>query len=153
MTVRRRRYYRNHPEVSFKPGPFYMGDGLLGWSANVICILWTLFVCVIFALPNYLPVDATNMNYASVITAAVIIIAMSVGFCPVCEVDADSAVSSGRGMPSVGGDITRALRSTSTRIRCSGRKTRRSGATREQHACMSMDGECFACFLDIGMII
>lgn len=72
-----RRYYRNHPEVSFKPGPFYMGDGLLGWSANVICILWTLFVCVIFALPNYLPVDATNMNYASVITAAVIIIAMA----------------------------------------------------------------------------
>lgn len=67
-----------------------MGDGLLGWSANVICILWTLFVCVIFALPNYLPVDATNMNYASVITAAVIIIAMSVAFCPVCGVDADS---------------------------------------------------------------
>ena len=58
--------YRNHPEVNFKPGPFYMGDGILGWAANINCILWTLFVCVIFALPNYLPVTSTNMNYASV---------------------------------------------------------------------------------------
>ena len=62
----RRRLFRNHPEVEFKPGPFYMGDGLLGWAANVNCILWTLFVCVIFALPNYLPVTPSNMNYASV---------------------------------------------------------------------------------------
>ena len=43
-----------------------MGDGILGWAANINCILWTLFVCVIFALPNYLPVTPTNMNYASV---------------------------------------------------------------------------------------
>ncbi|PSR79924.1 hypothetical protein PHLCEN_2v6825 [Hermanssonia centrifuga] len=43
-----------------------MGDGWLGWAANVICILWTLFVCVIFAMPNYLPVTSENMNYASV---------------------------------------------------------------------------------------
>ena len=61
----RRRLYRNHPEVHFKPGPFYMGDGVLGWAANVNCILWTLFVCVIFAMLNYLPVNAQNMNYAS----------------------------------------------------------------------------------------
>ena len=52
--------------MNFKPGPFYMGDGLLGWAANVNCIVWTLFVCVIFSLPNYLPVTADNMNYASV---------------------------------------------------------------------------------------
>ena len=64
--MNRRRLYRNHPEVNFKPGPFYMGDGLLGWAANVNCILWTLFVCIIFALPNYLPVTPQNMNYASV---------------------------------------------------------------------------------------
>ncbi|KAH8079786.1 APC amino acid permease [Cristinia sonorae] len=69
-----RRFYRNHPEVDFKPGPFYMGDGLLGWSANVICIVWTLFVCVIFSLPTVLPVTPENMNYASVITAGVVIL-------------------------------------------------------------------------------
>lgn len=62
----RRRLYRNHPEVTFKPGPFYMGDGILGWAANINCILWTLFVVIIFAMPNYLPVTSVNMNYASV---------------------------------------------------------------------------------------
>ena len=61
-----RRWYRNHPEVKFTPGPFYMGDGIIGWVANVNCILWTLFVCVIFALPTELPVNATTMNYAAV---------------------------------------------------------------------------------------
>jgi hypothetical protein len=25
-----RRIFANHPEVMFKPGPFYMGDGFLG---------------------------------------------------------------------------------------------------------------------------
>ena len=38
----RRRWYRNHPEVVFTPGPFYMGDGLLGWTANVTCIACVL---------------------------------------------------------------------------------------------------------------
>ncbi|THG98851.1 hypothetical protein EW026_g3410 [Hermanssonia centrifuga] len=68
--------FLNHPEVHFKPGPFYMGDGWLGWAANVTCILWTLFVCVIFAMPNYLPVTSENMNYASAITGGVVIISM-----------------------------------------------------------------------------
>ena len=61
-----RRVYQNHPEVSFKPGPFYMGDGLLGLLCNVACIFWTLFVTVIFSLPTVRPVTAQNMNYASV---------------------------------------------------------------------------------------
>ncbi|TCD67114.1 hypothetical protein EIP91_000454 [Steccherinum ochraceum] len=69
-----RRLYRNNPEVKFKPGPFYMGDGLLGWTANVICIVWTLFVCVIFSLPTVMPVTPDNMNYASVITVGVIVL-------------------------------------------------------------------------------
>jgi hypothetical protein len=61
-----RRIYRNHPEVNFKPGPFYLGDGLLGWTFNINCILWTFFVFVIFSMPTVLPVTKTNMNYASV---------------------------------------------------------------------------------------
>ncbi|KAH9922202.1 APC amino acid permease [Fomitopsis serialis] len=67
-----KRLYRNHPDVHFKPGPFYMGDGLLGWTANLACIFWTMFVCVIFCIPTELPVTQTNMNYASVITVGVI---------------------------------------------------------------------------------
>ena len=43
-----------------------MGEGFLGWFANITCILWTLLVCVIFALPTYLPVTGETMNYAAV---------------------------------------------------------------------------------------
>jgi len=61
-----RRLYHNHPEVMFKPGPFYMGDGWLGILCNCTCITWTLFICVLFSLPTELPVTKLNMNYASV---------------------------------------------------------------------------------------
>ncbi|KAI0659621.1 APC amino acid permease [Cubamyces menziesii] len=71
-----RRWYRNHPEVKFVPGPFYMGDGIIGWLANINCILWTLFVCVIFALPTYLPVTGETMNYAAPITGGVILLSL-----------------------------------------------------------------------------
>ncbi|KAI0299018.1 amino acid/polyamine transporter I [Multifurca ochricompacta] len=71
-----RRIYQHHPEVQFKPGPFYMGDGLLGWAVNINCIVWTLFVSVIFSLPTYLPVTKDTMNYASVITGGVVLLAM-----------------------------------------------------------------------------
>lgn len=70
----RRRVYANHPEVQFKPGPFYMGSGVVGWAANISCISWTLFISVIFSLPTILPVTRENMNYASVITIGVIVL-------------------------------------------------------------------------------
>ncbi|KIJ60931.1 hypothetical protein HYDPIDRAFT_42996 [Hydnomerulius pinastri MD-312] len=69
-----RRLYANHPEVHFRPGPFYMGSGLIGWAANVACISWTLFVVVIFSLPTVFPVTRENMNYASVITVGVVVL-------------------------------------------------------------------------------
>ena len=71
-----RRIYQHHPEVQFKPGPFYLGDGWLGWAMNLNCIAWTLFVSVIFSLPTYLPVTVNTMNYASVITGSVVLMAM-----------------------------------------------------------------------------
>lgn len=61
-----RRVFQNHPEVMFKPGPFYMGDGILGAAMNWTCILWTIFVCVIFSFPTVKPITKENMNYASV---------------------------------------------------------------------------------------
>ena len=61
-----RRVYHSHPDVMFKPGPFYMGDGWMGFLCNSICISWTLFICVIFSIPTNLPVTDLNMNYASV---------------------------------------------------------------------------------------
>ncbi|KAH9964971.1 amino acid/polyamine transporter I [Russula dissimulans] len=71
-----RRVFARHPEVQFKPGPFYLGDGWLGWTLNLCCITWTLFVSVIFSLPTVLPVTVNTMNYASVITASVVLLAM-----------------------------------------------------------------------------
>jgi len=70
-----RRVYNSHPDVMFKPGPFYLGDGWMGLLCNYICISWTLFVCVIFSIPTNLPVTDLNMNYASVITVGVIVFA------------------------------------------------------------------------------
>ena len=61
-----RRVFHSHPDVMFKPGPFYMGGGWLGVVCNCICISWTLFVFVLFSLPNELPVTKLNMNYSSV---------------------------------------------------------------------------------------
>ena len=61
-----RRVYHSHPDVMFKPGPYFMGDGWMGLLCNSICILWTLFVCIIFSIPTNLPVTDLNMNYASV---------------------------------------------------------------------------------------
>ncbi|KAJ7456875.1 APC amino acid permease [Mycena latifolia] len=71
-----RRVFQDHPEVMFKPGPFYMGSGALGWAANLMCISWTLFVCVIFSFPTLKPVTALNMNYASVITIGVMFLSL-----------------------------------------------------------------------------
>jgi hypothetical protein len=68
-----RRLFRNHPEVRFVPGPFYMG-GVLGWAANITCCVWTAFVVVIFSFPNVRPVTAENMNYAAPITVGVIVL-------------------------------------------------------------------------------
>ena len=73
-----RRMYQRHPEVQFKPGPFYMGDGLLGWMVNINCIVWTLFVSVIFSFPTILPVTKETMNYASVITGSIALLSMYV---------------------------------------------------------------------------
>jgi Amino acid permease len=71
-----RRIFRHHSEVQFKPGPFYLGDGLLGWAVNITCIVFTLFVSVIFSMPTYLPVTKDTMNYASVITCSVVLLAL-----------------------------------------------------------------------------
>lgn len=61
-----RRINYNHPEVNFKPGPFSLGDGVLGNFCNWLSIIWTCFITVIFSLPTVLPVTKDNMNYASV---------------------------------------------------------------------------------------
>ncbi|KAG9318384.1 APC amino acid permease [Chiua virens] len=69
-----RRIFHSHPEVKFKPGPYYMGDGWLGAFVNVWGTLWTIFICVMFSLPTLLPVTVTTMNYAAPVTVGVLAI-------------------------------------------------------------------------------
>ncbi|EGO23655.1 hypothetical protein SERLADRAFT_438965 [Serpula lacrymans var. lacrymans S7.9] len=38
-----RRLFHAHPEVQFVPGPFALGNGVMGWVANWGCVVWTLF--------------------------------------------------------------------------------------------------------------
>ncbi|KAL7790651.1 putative GABA permease [Trichoderma afarasin] len=48
--------------------PYPLGK-VMGPIINVICIVWIVFSVVIFCMPVSLPVDATTMNYASVVFA------------------------------------------------------------------------------------
>ena len=65
--------YRDHPEVSFRPGPFNLGGGLFGRAVNWIAVLWVAFVSVIFCFPTMVPVTPLTMNYSSVIFVGVLI--------------------------------------------------------------------------------
>lgn len=58
----------------FEPGPWN-----LGWASpfiNAWACLWTLFVSIIFILPNFRPVTAENMNYAVAFLAFILLASM-----------------------------------------------------------------------------
>jgi hypothetical protein len=40
---------------------------MLGWTVNIIAVLWITFEVVLFSMPSVLPVDEVTMNYASVV--------------------------------------------------------------------------------------
>lgn len=67
-----RRWFENHPEVNFKPGPFYMR----GWGkwVNLIMVVWTAFEVVILCFPSYKPITAQTFNYAAPITVGVMLL-------------------------------------------------------------------------------
>ncbi|KAI8306392.1 Polyamine transporter TPO5 [Colletotrichum sp. SAR11_59] len=50
--------------------------GKFGTLINCICIVWIVFAVVIFCMPVSLPVDASTMNYASVVFAGFAFIAV-----------------------------------------------------------------------------
>jgi hypothetical protein len=85
-----------------------MGNGLLGWVANVSCIVWTCFIVVIFSLPNYKPVTAENMNYAAVITGGVILLSGYVRLSGM-RISSDELNTIGSGTFSEDTDITKDL--------------------------------------------
>ncbi|KAL8930926.1 MAG: hypothetical protein Q9208_000027 [Pyrenodesmia sp. 3 TL-2023] len=52
---------------SVEPGPFWMG-GWLGWAVNAVSCGYIVVFAVIFCFPYSMPVDASTMNYASLMT-------------------------------------------------------------------------------------
>ena len=48
----------------------------LGWSANILGVVYVILTTVLFVFPPFLPVTGTNMNYCIVAFAIVLIISM-----------------------------------------------------------------------------
>jgi amino acid transporter len=61
--------------VAVKNSPYPLGR--FGYLINSICIVWICFAVVIFCMPVSLPVDASTMNYASVVFAGFAAIAIA----------------------------------------------------------------------------
>ncbi|PWN28936.1 amino acid transporter [Jaminaea rosea] len=72
-----RTIFADHPEVRFREqkGPFYLGEGLFGQFIRWTCIVWTLFECIVLAIPSTTPVTAMSMNWSSVVFGGVMILA------------------------------------------------------------------------------
>jgi amino acid permease (GABA permease) len=60
---------RINPQA-FTPGPYKLGwyGPIIGW----IAVVWVVFICVMFMLPQYTPITKTNFNYTPVAVLAVI---------------------------------------------------------------------------------
>ena len=63
-------YLRLRAGESFQRGPWHLGkwSHLIGW----ISVIWVAFICLLFLLPPFAPVDKHNFNYTSVVLLVVI---------------------------------------------------------------------------------
>lgn len=52
---------------NIRHGPFWMGK--IGYVANWVLLLWTVFTTTFYSFPAVMPVTAGNMNYVSVVIA------------------------------------------------------------------------------------
>lgn len=58
---------------SFVPGFFFMNNSI-GFTVNILACIYILAFVVIFCFPYYLPVNAADMNYASLMTGGLSIL-------------------------------------------------------------------------------
>ena len=63
-------FLRRINSKAFVPGPYKLGwyGPIIGW----IAIVWVVFICIIFCLPQYTPITSTNFNYTPVVLAVVV---------------------------------------------------------------------------------
>ena len=62
-----RRIFGNAPQ----PGPFTLGRA--GLAVNLLALVYLIYVVIWIPFPQFLPVTATNMNYAGPLLGAVIL--------------------------------------------------------------------------------
>jgi hypothetical protein len=43
--------------------------GIIGWTLNILAVLWVIFEAILFSMPVALPVTLTTMNWASLVFA------------------------------------------------------------------------------------
>lgn len=65
----------------FEPGPFHLGKW--AYPIGAVATFWACFATVIFSLPTELPVDAENLNYASVALVGTFLLSNLWFWCPV----------------------------------------------------------------------
>ncbi|PWY89087.1 choline transporter [Aspergillus heteromorphus CBS 117.55] len=53
--------------------PFKVPNAV-GYVANVVCVIWAIIITIFFCFPTELPVTGSNMNYASVVLAIMLIL-------------------------------------------------------------------------------
>jgi amino acid permease (GABA permease) len=55
---------------AFVPGPWQLGwyGPIIGW----IAIVWVVFICIMFCLPQYTPITSANFNYTPVVVGVVV---------------------------------------------------------------------------------
>ena len=63
-------FLRRINPTAFTPGPWKLGKWgpLFGWVA----IVWVVFICILFCLPTYSPINRDSFNYTPVAVLVVI---------------------------------------------------------------------------------
>ncbi|GAA5879992.1 hypothetical protein JCM3774_005469 [Rhodotorula dairenensis] len=56
------------------PPAYWRLPDLVAKLCNIVSLLYIVFICVLFCLPNYYPVTAENMNYTSAIAAVAVLL-------------------------------------------------------------------------------
>jgi len=64
-------FLRRINDKAFKPGPYKLGwyGPIIGW----IAIVWVVFICIVFMLPQYTPITLQNFNFTPVAVGVVIV--------------------------------------------------------------------------------
>nr|GAT50889.1 amino acid metabolite permease [Mycena chlorophos] len=62
------------PDALTTRGPFHLGR--YSWTINLLSMLFTVFICILFVLPTAHPVNALNMNYAVVAVGGLMVLVL-----------------------------------------------------------------------------